>query len=220
MSSRALILATVMLLVGCLAAERALAQATNLEAGKTPSQIASIASRVVAHGRAFEYMPWLRPHTVGSEPEEADDQEPDAGQSDRDQRYSINSEPPESVGQIGTDHLTKNRRADDNHDPDLGNRDDCSENETNSQRAAKVSPERGRLHSPKTVPGPAKSAGRHDTQKKQSAGEKGDRRAEYRRLDGQTQASIDRPLDGNKEAGKNHYEDGQKAHSGKARLAG
>ncbi len=39
MSSRALILATVMLLVGCLAAERALAQATNLEAGKTPSQI-------------------------------------------------------------------------------------------------------------------------------------------------------------------------------------
>jgi len=39
MSSRALILATVMLLVGCLAAERALAQATNLEAGKTPAQI-------------------------------------------------------------------------------------------------------------------------------------------------------------------------------------
>ena len=39
MSSRALILATVMLLVGCLAAERALAQVTNLEAGKTPSQI-------------------------------------------------------------------------------------------------------------------------------------------------------------------------------------
>src|ERR1700748_3210631 len=39
MSSRALILATVMLLVGCLSAERALAQATNLEAGKTPSQI-------------------------------------------------------------------------------------------------------------------------------------------------------------------------------------
>ncbi len=39
MSSRALILATVMLLVGCLAAERALAQATNLEAGKSPSQI-------------------------------------------------------------------------------------------------------------------------------------------------------------------------------------
>jgi hypothetical protein len=39
MSSRALILATVMLLVGCLAAERALAQVTNLEAGKTPAQI-------------------------------------------------------------------------------------------------------------------------------------------------------------------------------------
>src|SRR5581483_10403067 len=39
MSSRALIPATVMLLVGCLAAERALAQATNLEAGKTPAQI-------------------------------------------------------------------------------------------------------------------------------------------------------------------------------------
>jgi hypothetical protein len=39
MSSRALILATVMLLVGCLAAERALAQATNLEAGKSPAQI-------------------------------------------------------------------------------------------------------------------------------------------------------------------------------------
>ena len=39
MSSRALIPATVMLLVGCLAAERASAQATNLEAGKTPSQI-------------------------------------------------------------------------------------------------------------------------------------------------------------------------------------
>jgi hypothetical protein len=39
MSSRALIPATVMLLVACLAAERALAQATNLEAGKTPSQI-------------------------------------------------------------------------------------------------------------------------------------------------------------------------------------
>ncbi len=39
MSSRALILATVMLLVGCLAADRALAQATNLEAGKTPAQI-------------------------------------------------------------------------------------------------------------------------------------------------------------------------------------
>src|SRR6201995_4403307 len=39
MSSRALILATVMLLVGCLPAERALAQATNLEAGKSPSQI-------------------------------------------------------------------------------------------------------------------------------------------------------------------------------------
>ena len=39
MSSRALTLATVMLVVGCLAAERALAQATNLEAGKTPSQI-------------------------------------------------------------------------------------------------------------------------------------------------------------------------------------
>jgi hypothetical protein len=41
MSSRALISATVMLLVGCLATERALAQATNLEAGKTPSQIFS-----------------------------------------------------------------------------------------------------------------------------------------------------------------------------------
>ena len=39
MLSRALILATVMLLVGCLAAERALAQATNLEAGKSPAQI-------------------------------------------------------------------------------------------------------------------------------------------------------------------------------------
>jgi hypothetical protein len=39
MSSRALILATVMLLVGCLPAGRALAQATNLEAGKSPSQI-------------------------------------------------------------------------------------------------------------------------------------------------------------------------------------
>src|ERR1700761_4104980 len=39
MSSRALILATVMLLVGCLAADHALAQATNLEAGKSPSQI-------------------------------------------------------------------------------------------------------------------------------------------------------------------------------------
>jgi hypothetical protein len=39
MSSRALILATVMLLVGCLAAERALAQVTNLEAGKSPAQI-------------------------------------------------------------------------------------------------------------------------------------------------------------------------------------
>src|SRR5262249_9022793 len=39
MSSRALILATVMLVVGCLGAERALAQATNLEAGKTPAQI-------------------------------------------------------------------------------------------------------------------------------------------------------------------------------------
>ena len=39
MSSRALILATVMLLVGCLAADRAQAQATNLEAGKTPAQI-------------------------------------------------------------------------------------------------------------------------------------------------------------------------------------
>src|ERR1700744_6744472 len=38
-SSRALILATVMLLVGCLATERALAQATNLEAGKSPAQI-------------------------------------------------------------------------------------------------------------------------------------------------------------------------------------
>src|ERR1700759_2750117 len=39
MSSRALIPATGMLLVGCLAAERASAQAPNLEAGKTPSQI-------------------------------------------------------------------------------------------------------------------------------------------------------------------------------------
>jgi hypothetical protein len=39
MSSRALIPATVLLLVSCLAADRALAQATNLEAGKTPSQI-------------------------------------------------------------------------------------------------------------------------------------------------------------------------------------
>src|ERR1700759_5563307 len=39
MSSRALIPATGMLLVGCLAAERASAQATNLEAGKSPSQI-------------------------------------------------------------------------------------------------------------------------------------------------------------------------------------
>jgi hypothetical protein len=39
MSSRALTLATVMLLVGCLAADQAQAQATNLEAGKSPSQI-------------------------------------------------------------------------------------------------------------------------------------------------------------------------------------
>ena len=39
MSSRALTLATVMLLIGCLAAEQAQAQATNLEAGKSPSQI-------------------------------------------------------------------------------------------------------------------------------------------------------------------------------------
>jgi hypothetical protein len=39
MLSRALSLATVMLLIGCFAADRALAQATNLEAGKNPSQI-------------------------------------------------------------------------------------------------------------------------------------------------------------------------------------
>src|SRR5271170_5697324 len=39
MSSRALTLATVMLLIGCLAADQAQAQATNLEAGKSPSQI-------------------------------------------------------------------------------------------------------------------------------------------------------------------------------------
>ena len=39
MLSRALILATVMLLIGCFAADTALAQATNLEAGKSPSQI-------------------------------------------------------------------------------------------------------------------------------------------------------------------------------------
>jgi len=39
MSSRALIPATVMLLVGCLGAERASAQVTNLEAGKSPAQI-------------------------------------------------------------------------------------------------------------------------------------------------------------------------------------
>jgi hypothetical protein len=39
MLSRALISATVMLLIGCLAADRAQAQATNLEAGKSPSQI-------------------------------------------------------------------------------------------------------------------------------------------------------------------------------------
>jgi hypothetical protein len=41
MLSRALSLATVMLLVGCFAAGSAHAQATNLEAGKTPSQIFS-----------------------------------------------------------------------------------------------------------------------------------------------------------------------------------
>ena len=39
MLSRALTLATVMLLIGCLAANKAQAQATNLEAGKSPSQI-------------------------------------------------------------------------------------------------------------------------------------------------------------------------------------
>ena len=39
MLSRALSLATVMLLIGCLAAGEAHAQATNLEAGKSPSQI-------------------------------------------------------------------------------------------------------------------------------------------------------------------------------------
>jgi len=39
MLSRALTLATVMLLIGCLAADKAQAQATNLEAGKSPSQI-------------------------------------------------------------------------------------------------------------------------------------------------------------------------------------
>src|SRR5438445_13119584 len=39
MLSRALTLATVMLLIGCLAADTAQAQATNLEAGKSPSQL-------------------------------------------------------------------------------------------------------------------------------------------------------------------------------------
>ena len=39
MLSRALSLATVMLLIGCFAAGSAFAQATNLEAGKSPSQI-------------------------------------------------------------------------------------------------------------------------------------------------------------------------------------
>src|SRR5580700_11679888 len=39
MSSRALTLATVMLLIGCLAADQAQAQATNLEAGKSASQL-------------------------------------------------------------------------------------------------------------------------------------------------------------------------------------
>src|SRR6202022_5106163 len=39
MSSRALTLAAVVLLIGCLAADQAQAQATNLEAGKSPSQI-------------------------------------------------------------------------------------------------------------------------------------------------------------------------------------
>src|SRR5205807_10418146 len=39
MLRRALTLATVMLLIGCLAADKAQAQATNLEAGKSPSQI-------------------------------------------------------------------------------------------------------------------------------------------------------------------------------------
>ena len=39
MLSRALSLATVTLLIGCFAADTALAQAQNLEAGKSPSQI-------------------------------------------------------------------------------------------------------------------------------------------------------------------------------------
>src|SRR3984957_8995975 len=39
MLSRALSLATVTLLIGCFAADSAQAQATNLEAGKSPSQI-------------------------------------------------------------------------------------------------------------------------------------------------------------------------------------
>src|SRR3982075_127725 len=39
MLSRALSLATVMLLIGCFAADKAQAQAQNLEAGKSPSQI-------------------------------------------------------------------------------------------------------------------------------------------------------------------------------------
>ena len=39
MLSRALSLATVTLLIGCFAAGSALAQVTNLEAGKSPSQI-------------------------------------------------------------------------------------------------------------------------------------------------------------------------------------
>ena len=41
MSSRALSLATVLLLIGFGAADSVFAQATNLEAGKTPSQIFS-----------------------------------------------------------------------------------------------------------------------------------------------------------------------------------
>src|SRR2546430_8230589 len=39
MLSRALTLATVMLLIGCLAADKAQAQVENLEAGKSPAQI-------------------------------------------------------------------------------------------------------------------------------------------------------------------------------------
>lgn len=76
------------------------------------------------------------------------EQQSDSDQAHRIKRYPLDSEPAKRVCKVRAHHLAKNRGADGNRNANLGDRNNRTKNETDSDRPAEICPKGGGLHTP------------------------------------------------------------------------